>query len=230
MTGRRPEATCAPAHRADPGWRTRRRNRPPQHAPARSKPPANTEHACQQRLFGVIEQVVGPLHRVAQRLVTLQSAPRPHQQPESVVEPVPQSRVRSSTACVRRPTRSPAESRRGGGRSRRQRSASSACQRNARCDTVCARSMNNDAAAESSPGRASSDGTGQSCSSATRNPSRLVARIFTVDEAAKIDLDHVGAASRTCSQLSNTSSRDRPSNAAATLSASAHTRLLGDTE
>ena len=37
--------------------------------------------------------------------------------------------------------------------------------------------------------------------------------------AARIDLDHVGAASRTCSQLSNTSSRVRPSNAAAMLSA-----------
>ncbi len=76
--------------------------------------------------------------------------------------------------------------------------------------------MNRVAAAESTPLRTSSDGTGQSCSSATRKPSRLVARNFTVAERARIASIRSAAASRTCSQLSKTNSRDRPSSAAAT--------------
>lgn len=85
-------------------------------------------------------------------------------------------------------------------------------------DTACARSMNNAAAAELLPARISNDGTGQSCSSLSRSPSRLVARIPTVSEWAKIRSTRSAVASRTCSQLSSTSSRDRPSNATATLS------------
>ena len=42
----------------------------------------------QQRLFGVVEQVVGPRHRVTQRLVAFQAAPRPDQQPEPVIETI----------------------------------------------------------------------------------------------------------------------------------------------
>ena len=44
---------------------------------------------CQQRLFGVVEQVMGPLHRMTQCLVALQPTPRPDQQPEPVIEPIP---------------------------------------------------------------------------------------------------------------------------------------------
>jgi hypothetical protein len=43
----------------------------------------------QQRPFRVVEQVVGPLDRVTQRLVTLESAVRADQQPEPVVEAIP---------------------------------------------------------------------------------------------------------------------------------------------
>jgi hypothetical protein len=42
----------------------------------------------QQRLFRVIEVVVGPGHRVAQRVVAFQSATRPDQQPESLIETI----------------------------------------------------------------------------------------------------------------------------------------------
>ena len=82
--------------------------------------------------------------------------------------------------------------------------------------TLRARSTNRSTAAESMPAPTSSDGTGHSCSSATPNPSRLVARIRTVEERARIASIRSAAASRTCSALSNTSNRARPSNAAAT--------------
>src|SRR6516165_983467 len=62
----------------------------------------------------------------------------------------------------------------------------------------------------------SSEGTSHNCSSATPNPSRLVAKILTVADCARISSTRSAAASRTCSQLSNTNSRMRPSNAAAT--------------
>jgi len=81
--------------------------------------------------------------------------------------------------------------------------------------TLEARSMNNVAALEST----SSEGTGQSCSSETRKPSRLVASILTVAEWARIASIMSAAASSKCSQLSNTRSRDRPSKAEAMLSA-----------
>ncbi len=86
-------------------------------------------------------------------------------------------------------------------------------------ETACARSMNREIAAESMPAPTSSEGTGHSCSSASLSPSRLVATILTVAECARIASTKPAAASRTCSQLSNTSSRTLPSNAAATLSA-----------
>ena len=62
----------------------------------------------------------------------------------------------------------------------------------------------------------SSEGTGHSCSSATPSPWRLVARIFTVADCARIASMRSATASRTCSQLSITNSRTRPSSAAAT--------------
>ena len=57
--------------------------------------------------------------------------------------------------------------------------------------TAPARSTNNMGAAESALLRTSSDGTGQSCSSASRSPSRLVATTVTVAECCRIDADHV---------------------------------------
>ena len=43
----------------------------------------------QQRLFGVVEQVVGPRNGVAQSVVAFQTAPRPDQQPQPLIEPIP---------------------------------------------------------------------------------------------------------------------------------------------
>jgi len=44
-----------------------------------------TRLPLQQRLFAVVEEVVRPRDRVAQRLVAFLPAPRPDQQPESVI-------------------------------------------------------------------------------------------------------------------------------------------------
>jgi hypothetical protein len=52
---------------------------------------------------------------------------------------------------------------------------------------------------------------------ADTQPSRLVAKTFTVDDCARIASIRSAAASRTCSQLSNTNNRTLPSSAAATL-------------
>ena len=127
---------------------------------------------------------------MAQSLVALQPAACPHQQAEPVIEPIPKFGQPSWTACATRPTRSPAESRPGGGRSPRP------CPRHRANEmpgaTAPARSTNNVAAAESALSRTSSDGTGQSCSSASRSPSRLVATTVTVADCCRIDADHVG--------------------------------------
>ena len=96
--------------------------------------------------------------------------------------------------------------------------------------TAAARCRNRVAAAESTPASTSSEGTGHSCSSATRKPSRLVARIFTVAERARIASIRSAAASRTCSQLSNTNSRDPALQRGRHTAGNTHTRLLGDAE
>ncbi len=44
--------------------------------------------AFQHCLFGVVEKVVGPRHRMAQGVVAFQTTPRPDQQPESVIETI----------------------------------------------------------------------------------------------------------------------------------------------
>ena len=51
---------------------------------------STSEHRtpCQQRLFGISEQVIRPRHRVPQRLVALQPAPRTDQQPEPVIKAI----------------------------------------------------------------------------------------------------------------------------------------------
>jgi len=82
--------------------------------------------------------------------------------------------------------------------------------------TLRARSTNKLTAAESIPALTSNEGTGHSCSSATPKFSRLVAKILTVAECARISSTRSAAASRTCSQLSITNSRTLPSSAAAT--------------
>ena len=95
-------------------------------------------------------------------------------------------------------------------------SASSARANENRCATLQARSTNRVTAAESVPASRSSEGTSHNCSSATPNPSRLVARSLTVADCARMASTRSAAASSTCSQLSNINSRTRPSNAAAT--------------
>ena len=89
LTGRRPAATCAPARPADPGWRSRRVVGSGHRAGA-LQVESTGEHRTplQQRLLRVIEVVVGPRHRVAQRLVACQAAPRAHQQPEPLIETI----------------------------------------------------------------------------------------------------------------------------------------------
>ena len=96
--------------------------------------------------------------------------------------------------------------------------ASSAVATEKREATLRARSTNRVTAAESMPAPTSSEGTSHNCSSATPNPSRLVANTLTVAECARIASTRSAAASRTCSQLSNTNNRTLPSSAAATLS------------
>ncbi len=86
-----------------------------------------------------------------------------------------------------------------------------------RGETCCARSTNKATAAESTPAPTSSEGTGHSRSSPMPSPSRLVATILVVAEATRMASIRSAAASSTCSQLSNTSSRTLPSRAAATL-------------
>src|SRR6516164_5006971 len=82
--------------------------------------------------------------------------------------------------------------------------------------TLWARSTNRFTAVDSVPEVTSSDGTRHNCSSLTPTPSRLVARIVTVAEAARTASTRSATLSTTCSQLSNTNSRTLPSNAAAT--------------
>ena len=185
----------------------------------------------QQRLLGVVEQVVGPRHRVAQRLVAFQPAPRADQQPEPVIETIPHLARPSSTPSARPPTRWPTGSRRGGGRSpppRRPHQPWPARSAGPRCGRVRRTAP---PPRSRCPHRTSSEGTGHNCSSATPNPSRLVANIRTVAECARIASTRSAAASRTCSQLSNTNNRTLPSNAAATLTRlTALARLLGDAQ
>ena len=78
-------------------------------------------------------------------------------------------------------------------------------------ETLRARSTNKSTAVPTSKER-----TGHSCSSTTPSPSRLVAIIRTVEDCRRMASIRSAAASRMCSQLSNTSNRTRPSSAAAT--------------
>ena len=80
------------------------------------------------------------------------------------------------------------------------------------------------------PQSISSEGTRHDRSSARPSPSRLVARIFTVVDCASIASIRSAAASTTCSQLSKTRSRTRPSSAAAIGLADGLAWLLRDTQ
>ena len=70
--------------------------------------------------------------------------------------------------------------------------ASSALLNEKREATLRARSTNSSTAAESIPAPTSSDGTSHTCSSATPNPSRLVARILYRRRGREDRLDQVG--------------------------------------
>jgi hypothetical protein len=52
------------------------------------KSPGEHRTPFQQCLFGVVEQAVGPRHRVAQRLMARQPTPGPHQQPEPLIQTI----------------------------------------------------------------------------------------------------------------------------------------------
>ena len=159
---------------------------------ARSNPPANTEHRSSSAFSGVVEQVVGPRHGVAQGVVAFQAAPRARPAAGTDDRDDHAPRWRSSTPSARPPTRWPTGSRRGGGRSppprppRQRRPPRSAAQR------LRARSTNRATAAESMPAPTSSEGTGHSCSSATPSPSRLVARNLHGRRVREDGLDQIG--------------------------------------
>ena len=111
MDGRPRAATCAQANRADPAWRTRRRSRHRACAPARSKPPANTEQRCSSAFSA---------HRAGRRTTARRGAASDGVPVRGATRPAAGSGHRagraprwpSSTPCAPRPTRSPAGSRR----------------------------------------------------------------------------------------------------------------------
>ena len=96
--------------------------------------------------------------------------------------------------------------------------------------TLWARSRKRFTAADSVPELTSSDGTRHNCSSLTPTPSRLVARIVTVAEAARIASTRSATLSTTCSQLSNTSSRDSALQGGGHRLGHCLARLLGDAQ
>jgi hypothetical protein len=71
----------------------------------------------QQRLFCAVEHVIGPTHRLAQRVMAFLASLGPDQQPGIGDRGDPALRLRSSTPSGRRPVRWPRESRRGADKS-----------------------------------------------------------------------------------------------------------------
>ena len=67
--GQRPTVTCGPGNRGDPRPRTHRTGPPTALSALQVEPPCEHRTPCQQGLFGIIEQVIGPLDGMAQRLV-----------------------------------------------------------------------------------------------------------------------------------------------------------------
>ena len=183
----------------------------------------------EQRLFPVVEQVVGPSDGVAQRVVAFQSAPRAHQQPEALIEPIAHL-AGGHGRHLRRPVRWRAGSRRGGGRFPPPRPPRHRRRPVKRGDTCCARSTNKATAAESTPAPTSSEGTGHSRSSAMPVLRGWWPQSWSPPRPPSMASIRSAAASSTCSQLSSTSSRTLPSRAAATLSATLRAGLLGDAQ
>ena len=166
---------------------------------------------------------------MAQRVVAFQPAPGPDQQPEPLIE--------TGTDLARRidAIREAANSMASGIPSRRWHvsttaAASSAVATEKREATLRARSTNRLTAEESMPARTSSEGTSHNCSSATPNPSRLVANTLTVAECARIASTRSAAASRTCSQLSNTNKPDPALQCGGHTVIQALPRLVGDAQ
>ena len=230
-TGRRPAATYAPARPADPARRSRRSHRirlPRRHFGGRTHPrtPNTAPAATSPRRRG--GRRTTPPRGAACGGVPARAASRPAAGTADRDDHAPRSP--SSTPSARPPTRWPAVSRRGAGRSpppRRPHQPWPPRSARQRCGRV---RQTGSPPRSRCPHRTSSEGTSHNCSSATPNPSRLVANTRTVAECARIASTRSAAASRTCSQLSNTNNRTRPSNAAATLSATALARLLGDAQ
>ena len=151
-----------------------------------------TPNSGPTRPFVVVEQVVGPLHRVAQRLVAFQPAPASRQQPEPVTETVAHL-LRAHRHHPRRrqldrqrdPVQPPADL-------RHRVRVVGLVQREARSDRP-GRVRRTTPPPPTRPRRAtSSDGTGHSCSAPTRSPSRDVAITFTVAVRGQDRLDQVG--------------------------------------
>ena len=175
MTGRRSRAICGPAHRADPGWRTcLGSSRPLGHPRGRIRPRTpNTGSAAPSR------------RRRAGRRTTARRGAASGGAPARAASPT-SSRNRSSrwsriSVTVIDSMREAASSMASGMPSRRRQISA----------TTSAASTNEMAGATADgaldeqrrgavDAATSSDGTGQSCSSASRRPSRLVARTFTV--------------------------------------------------
>ena len=90
MIGRRRAVTCAPARRADRGWRSRRshRIRPTAQALCEVEPTGEHRIPVQQGLLRVVEQVIGPLHGVAQCVMVFRPAPGADQQPKPLIESI----------------------------------------------------------------------------------------------------------------------------------------------
>jgi hypothetical protein len=157
----------------------------------------------------IVEQVVGPLHRLAQGLVSRQAAAPTREQPETVVEPATNLLGGHRNHAGRRQldregdaVEPPADLRDG---------------------LDLARLLQPEAAVDglgpldeqghglrSHAARTSREGTGQMCSPPTRRASREVATTETVLVRARIVSTSSAAASRTCSQLSSTIRRFRP--------------------
>ena len=178
-TGRRPAATCAPARPADQARRSHRghRIRPPRRRCAgriRPRTP-NTAPTATSRRRRAGRRTTPPRGAacggVPGRAVTRPAAgtaDRDDRAPRSAV--IDAIREAASSIASGIPSR------------RRQISttaaASSALASEKRGATLRARSTNRLTAAESMPAPTSSEGTGHNCSSATPNPSRLVAKIL----------------------------------------------------
>ena len=118
MTGRRPAATCAPAHPADPGWRSRRGRRI-------RLPRRRFGGRIHRRTPNTVPAASFPRRRAGRRTTPPRGAACGGAPGRAVTRPAAGTghrddhapRWRSSTPSAKPPTRSPTESRPGAGRS-----------------------------------------------------------------------------------------------------------------